>query len=797
MFRVAVVAYLWSIAGLYAQSTATLKGTVTDVRGGFIAGALVTVSNSLTGFERQAQSAEDGGFQVTNLPFHNYAVRVEKEGFAPGVRTVALHTNVPQVIDMRLDLAQQVARVEVAAFERGALVEPESTGTRTTLNAGAISRMPVPPTSRGLESVLLSFPGFAANANGAIHPRGAHNQMTYVIDGMPISDQLTGAFANAVDPAIVQTIELYTGNIPAEFGSKISGVAVITTHTGSGTGRLFSGSTQVSGAGFGTLGQVTQFAGGTEKFGYFASVNTVKSNRYLDQVSLDNLHNGGNSERGFVRLDYSLRATDQVRANFMAGRSSFQLANLRSQQASGQDQRQALRDFAASVGWLRTLNARTTFDTTVSYRSAVAQLFPSPGDTPVTAAQARHLSTVVAAGRWNRQQGRHTFRAGADWQHFPVSENFSFGITRPDFNDPASENFIPTLRAHDLTRGGRLFQFSKKRSGNLYTAFAQDNVRLGRLMVSAGARYDAYRFLSRGNQWQPRVGVSFHLRETGTVLRASYNRTYQTPPNENLLLSSSEESAVLVPAFVRETLGGAFALIRPERQNVFEGGVQQALGARLSLNAAYYHKNSRDMQDNDNFFNTGIIFPTSLAQSRTNGAEARVTVLPVRRLSGSLSLTHYHTIVTPPFTGGLFLGSTAINVLNAGPFVIDHDQKLGAHGVVQWDVRRGLWLSGSLRYDSGLVSNPSDPARVARDPDYFDLLPYVRLTSSPPRVKARTIADLAVGYEHTRNDRRRWDVLFQVSNITGATALYNFQSIFVGTRLVQPRTAALKLRVFF
>ena len=36
-------------------------------------------------------------------------------------------------------------------------------------------------------------------ANGAIHPRGAHNQMTYVIDGVPFSDQLTGAFANALD----------------------------------------------------------------------------------------------------------------------------------------------------------------------------------------------------------------------------------------------------------------------------------------------------------------------------------------------------------------------------------------------------------------------------------------------------------------------------------------------------------------------------------------------------------------------------------------------------------------------
>jgi hypothetical protein len=70
--------------------------------------------------------------------------------------------------------------------------------------------MPVQIGSRGMESLLLSFPGFAANANGAIHPRGAQNQMTYVVDGMAITDQLTGSFATSIDPSIVQTVELFT-----------------------------------------------------------------------------------------------------------------------------------------------------------------------------------------------------------------------------------------------------------------------------------------------------------------------------------------------------------------------------------------------------------------------------------------------------------------------------------------------------------------------------------------------------------------------------------------------------------
>ena len=83
---------------------------------------------------------------------------------------------------------------------------------------------------------------------------------------------------------------------------------------------------------------------------------------------------------------------------------------------------------------------------------------------------------------------------------------------------------------------------------------------------------------------------------------------------------------------------------------------------------------------------------------------------------------------------------------------------------------------------------------VARDADYSDLLPYVILTSAPPRVKPRTVLDMALGYEHKRGERRVWEVSVEVANLTNQRALYNFQSIFVGTRLVGPRTAGLRLR---
>ncbi len=779
---------------LAAQATARLTGAVTDPSGDSIPGASVRLSSALTGYERTVSADGDGAFEILNIPMQTYLLQVASDGFELFAEAVPLRSNVPVHVRVRMAIETRSETVDVGVNARASLVDIEATGTRTELNLATIQRMPVPVGARGLEGILLSFPGFAANANGAIHPRGAHNQMTYVIDGMPIGDQFTGSFATSIDPSIVQSLELFTGDIPAEYGSKVSGVANIVTRSGFDSDQKLFGMVEVGGGGFDTGATVAQLGGSWGKLGWFGAVSAVKSNRFLDSPSLDNLHNGGNAERGTLRLDYRASAKNIFRVTAMSGRSAFQLANLRSQHLNGQQQRRRLGDAAVSLGWLRLLSPSSTFDSTTSYRTTVAQLLPSPGDTPVTASLARHLSTLSTFNRLNWNKGRHALRVGLDFQHFPVSENFFFGLTDPGFNDPASESFNPNLTPFDLSRGGDWFRFSGKQSGRLYTVFVQDRVRFGRLQLSLGGRYDNYRFLANGAQIQPRLGLAYHLRETGTVLRASYNRNFQTPPNENLLLASSDQAAGLAPPEVRRDLNGGVILIRPQRENVYEAGLQQKLGRWAGLNAVYFHKDSTDLQDNDNFLNTGVIFPISLARSSVNGFEARLSVPEIRRVGGSLSLTHYRAVVTPPFTGGLFLGADALDALSEGPFIIDHDQPLAVSGLLMVRPRRNWWTSMQTRYDSGLVSNPSDPAQVAQDPDFFDQLPLVNLESDPPRVLPRTIVDLAVGYERPMSDRRSWELILQVANLTDKVALYNFQSVFVGTRAVQPRTFSAKLR---
>jgi hypothetical protein len=415
----------------------------------------------------------------------------------------------------------------------------------------------------------------------------------------------------------------------------------------------------------------------------------------------------------------------------------------------------------------------------------------------VTASQQRRLSTVTASARYSRVVGAYTIRAGVDLQRFPVREYFTMGITSPAFNVPGSASFNPSLLPHDLTRGGVPFVFEGDDAGLVASGFAQATLTRGPVTLTAGARYDDYAFLVRGRALQPRVGLALQLPGGAGVLRASYNRNYQTPPNENLLLSSSEAAAHLAPDSVKQALGGSYRPIRPERQHVYEVGFQRAFGGAAHVDLSAYRKTSSDQQVNNNFFDTGIIFPTTLAAIEVTGAEFRLTVPPRRHLSRTLSATTGRAASTPPFTGGLFLGQDAVDLLSSGPFAIDHDQRLALHGTVQYDPDGPLWFGGSIRYDSGLVCNPSDPLAVAADPDFADLLPYVNLASEVPRVRPRAIVDVVAGYDLRSGGVRRWSVQLQVTNLTNRRALYNFQSVFVGTRLVQPRTWSVRIKRSF
>ena len=98
--------------------------------------------------------------------------------------------------------------------------------------------------------------------------------------------------------------------------------------------------------------------------------------------------------------------------------------------------------------------------------------------------------------------------------------------------------FNPTLLPYDLTRGGTLFPFVGHTDVKELAMYVQDNINVRNWTFNLGIRGDLYNGLTTATQAEPRVGVSYNIQKTNTVLRVSYARTLETPFNENLVLSS-------------------------------------------------------------------------------------------------------------------------------------------------------------------------------------------------------------------------------------------------------------------
>jgi hypothetical protein len=258
----------------------------------------------------------------------------------------------------------------------------------------------------------------------------------------------------------------------------------------------------------------------------------------------------------------------------------------------------------------------------------------------------------------------------------------------------------------------------------------------------------------------------------------------------------------VVPPEIQDTrpLGEGELPVPVERQSYYMVGVQQGVGAKLRLDVDFWWRRATGAGDQDQFFDTGIVFPLAFQEGRLNGWNARLDLAPVGGVRGFLSVGHTHAIYVPPPVGGLFLDTEAIDLLTSGPFLIDHDQKLQAQGQLFWDIgRSGAWLGTNVRYDSGLVTD-ADPVELANDPNDAFAAPYVVVHSGtnldPNRIEARTVASFSIGVDLKRHGvplSLQADLL----NAFDTRGLYNIQSVFGGTHVIPPRTLAVRARFSF
>lgn len=794
---VLAAAFAHPLGAAVLTSAGIVRGTVTDKAGAPIGGADVVLFNTVTGRSLKDGTSKAGAFFFYNVPTNPYHLHVEAKGWRTFEADVDVHAG--SVVELAVGLEPAVqAAVDVSAEELPILLDTDRPTKHVDLDRSLVERAAAPVASRGLEALVLQTPGFMADENGRFHFQGSHGQVTYVVDGAQISDQLHATFSNSLDPQNVDSAEVITGNVPAEYAGKLAAVVSLTTKSGLGSGRAFGGQAFLGAARFGTLEAGVSASGGSDHFGYYASVAGSRSDRLLDPVVFENLHNEGKTGRLFARFDLlSSDQRDAFRMNVSAGRTDRDVAHLPSQEAAGQDQTTRTSDAMLSLAYTRFQSADLVVELGASGRLSNQLFRPSPGDTPLTFQQDRDLDNAQLSAALSGTSGAHAWKLGVQGFFWRLRERFSFGVTDAAYNDPASPGYNPNLDPYVLPNGGALFRFRDEGNPRLAGLFLQDTLRLGGFTAQVGFRLDQYALADVEESFQPRVGLSYYVAATGTVLRASYNRLFMTPENENLLLVSSPSAAALAPPEVTSALGTAQLRVRAERQDAWELGLEQRVGRLFKVSLSVWRRDATNFSDSFQLLDTGLLFPVTLAEGRLRGADLRVDLARTAGLSGYLSLGTAKAEAVPPFTGGLFVSPEPVEVLGGGPFRIDHDQKLSGQLGLQYEPKEaGIWFGAVVRYDSGLVTEVEDVDAVRANPDLAFGLRYVNLDADPTRVKPRTVLNLSAGA-----DLKRFGLpaTLQVDllNALDEKGLYNFLSVFGGTHVVPPRTWAARIRTTF
>ncbi len=455
------VLFLGGVISCFAQSSGTVRGSVSDPSGAVIAGADVQIQNPVSHYMQQTKTDSQGNFVFDNVPYNNYHVTASASGFSSSSRDADVRSSVPlQMMKFTLQLGAAASSVTV---EAGAdLVETEPT-THTDVDRALFDKLPLESQSSSLSSlVTLASPGVGADSNGLFHGLGDHAENSFSVDGQPITDQQSKVFSNQIPIEAVQSMEVIEGAPPAEYGDKTSLVIVVATRSGLGMGKPHGDVTASYGT-FGSSNGGVNLGSGGQKLGNFFSLNGLNTGRFLDGPEFQTYHDHGNQENLFDRVDFKPSEANTFSLNFGFTRSWFQTPNSFDSQTADAwsglvvdngglgpnglpvgptDQRSKIRTFNFAPTWTRLVNPNMVFTFGGFARQDQYNYYPSPDpfadlipDLQTNSiGQNRRLTNLGLRSDVSYIKGKHNLKIGVTYQDTILTENDSFGIVDPTFN---------------------------------------------------------------------------------------------------------------------------------------------------------------------------------------------------------------------------------------------------------------------------------------------------------------------------------------------------------------------------
>jgi outer membrane receptor protein involved in Fe transport len=731
-----------------------------------------TLASEAPPMRRSFTTDAEGRFTLSRVPFGVYVVTIEAAGYVARQLTVDVRSARPYLVSVSLVATQQLQQsIDVTADLP--LVDVQRTGVSFSVAAPQLQSHLSAVPGRMVLDLVDQQPGWLMEANGVLHPRGSEYQTLFVVDGIPMDENRSPAFAPDLQENAIQAMSVLTGNIPAEYGRKISGVVEVTTNRDIQEG--FHGSIDAGTGSFGLASGGASITHGWAGQALTLSASAARTDRYLDPPVVENYTNDGSLSGALV--GYHARPSDRDRVQFtwQHRSSDFGVPNEIVQEAAGQRQDNSRSDDALHGSWTRVLGARSVLSTRGLVQHLAATLTSNAASTPVIVDQERSFTRGYVNASLATDLGRHQIKFGGDLVVTPVREALAYEITDDDFVEEGTS---------------KTFRFDDEQTSNEQSLFVQDTIRRGPLTFSAGLRWDRYDFVVHENALSPRLGFAW-APTADLVLRASYDRVFQTPAVENLLLASSPDVDQINPESARLP-------VEPSRGHFFEAGITTALGGLARLDVTAYRRTFINFADDDVFLNTGVSFPVAFASADISGLDTKLTLPTWRRTSAFISYALLKGTADLPVVGGLFIGDEALEELDAtGTVPITQDQRHTFRAQARYDVMRRLWVAATVRYGSGLPVELEGGVDLDDLADQYgeDILEQVDLETG--RVKPNVTLDIGLGAELWRGSTRRLMLRAEFANVTDRLNVINFAGIFSGTALAAPRSASVRMQYEF
>jgi Carboxypeptidase regulatory-like domain/TonB-dependent Receptor Plug Domain len=767
MKRVAALLLLCAF-GLFAQANdGELHLKITDPSGLGVK-TTVEIQSEANQYHNTLETDEEGKAVAKNLPYGVYRITIREPGFAEVSRKVEVRSSVPTNYEIKLELSPVNAAVTVT--EANTLINPDQAGSVSQIGSSTIQDRFTSLPGRSLQDLVNSQPGWLYEGNAVLHPRGSEYQTQFVIDGIPLTDNRSPSLGPEIEADDVQSMTVYTAGIPAEYGRKMGGVIEVNTIPDTQPG--FHGQAVLSGGSFDTAGMFgqAQYAWGKNSVGF--SADGSMTDHYLNPVVPENFTNTGTTGDFSADFERDLTAKDHIDLTVRHELARYEIPNEFVQQAAGQRQDADNFETMGIASYQHVFSANAVADVRAMVRENSNDFNSNANSTPVEVFQHNWFREGYFKGTVTIDHGHHEWKFGAESDNMFLNENFRDAITDPTQFEPSTP---------------QTFAFLANRPDLEQSAFAQDLMRLGNWTISAGLRWDHYQLLLNRQAVSPRFSISRYFPSADLMLHFSYDRVFQTPSFENILLSSSTAAAGLNTISLQLP-------VEPSEGNYYEVGLTKAFFKRFKLDANYYRRYFNNFADDDQIQNTTISFPIAFRKAVIYGSDAKIDLPSWKRFSGFVSYSYQVGNAWFPVTGGLFLGDNAV-IPTAGHFPDSQDQRNTVRGRVRYQIAPRLWIAGGIEYDSGLpfaFDGTYDQALAEYGQQVINRINFAR-----GRIYPSFLVDASVGADLYKSDHVKVQLQADGENLTNVLDVLDFGGLFSGNAIGPSRSFALRLSTTF